>query len=79
MAKTLFELLSGYSNLHSTRYITNALVHSTRMELPGIGEFLDARMRPYTSRDIDIISKGIQSKRIAYTDEYNNYGPYGSY
>ena len=44
-----------------------------------MGDFLDARMQTYAQREIDKLQKPVQDKRIAYTDEYNNYGSYGAY
>ena len=47
MALVLFECIKDYPTLHSTPYLVRSIIAAVQKDLPGIGDFLDARMRKY--------------------------------
>ena len=47
MALVLFECIKDYPTLHSTPYLVNTIIAAISQDLPGIGDFLDSRMRNY--------------------------------
>ena len=45
MAEAIFRGISGYDFMHSSFYVKDAVIKAAEKGLPGLGEYLDGRMR----------------------------------
>lgn len=52
LATILYEQIKDYPMLHSTPYIIKPIVEAIKKDVPNIGAYLEARMIPYTSRQL---------------------------
>jgi len=44
LAKTLFTCIKNYSFLHSSPYLVQAIIKAVKLEVLGIGDFIDNRI-----------------------------------
>jgi len=77
MALVLFECIKDYPTLHSTPYLVRSITTAVGKGLPGIGDFLDARMRKYEGMHVPTTQGKINPTKIAIMDQIKGKGPYG--
>ena len=47
IAQLLFQCTKDYPDLHSTPYLVEAIIKAVEKNIPGMGNYLDARLRSY--------------------------------
>ena len=77
MALVLFECIKDYPTLHSTPYLVRSIITAVQKDLPGIGDFLDARMRKYEGMHVPTTQGKIRTTKTAIMDQIKGKGPYG--
>ena len=60
LALALFESIKDYSFLHSSPYLIQAIIIAIDNKLPGIGHFLDRRVKKYEGLHISTTQKKIK-------------------
>lgn len=68
MALVLFECIKDYPTLHSTPYLVRSIITAIQKDLPGIGDFLDARMRKYEGMHVPTTQGKIWRAKTAIMD-----------
>ena len=74
MALVLFECIKGYQTLHSSPYLVNAITEAIDHNLPGIGDYLDARVRKYEGIHISTMQTRIKKNKIDAISGEQKYG-----
>ena len=46
MAALIFACIKDYSYLHSGPFLSDVIIASVKMGVPGIGEFIQSRLKP---------------------------------
>ena len=77
LASIFFESIKDYPELHSTPYIVKAIIEAVKNRLPGIGAFLDARMIPYSKRQLSNTQKKIKKSKVDYINMFGDTESYG--
>ena len=72
MVEVIFRGIKDYGFLHSSHFITDAVIEATRQGLPSMREFLDARLKDIKHCFDSKTQKAI--KEIKKTPEMGEYG-----
>ena len=64
LASIFFQCIKDYPELHSTPYIVKAIIEAVKKRLPGIGDFLDARLIPYSKTQLSNTQKKIKKSKL---------------
>ena len=68
LALVILQEIKDYSIYHSGPYLVEAVTKAVRVNVPGIADYLDMRVRPYTGNDISIMQTEVKDSAIATID-----------
>ena len=77
LASIFFQCIKDYPELHSTPYIVKAIIEAVKKRLPGIGDFLDARLIPFSKTQISNTQKKIKKSKLYYINMFRDTESYG--
>ena len=74
MAEIIFMGIREYGFMHSSFQITEALIKATILPLPGVGKYLESRLKDVKHQFVINAPKALKSSRMRFGSQLGEYG-----